>query len=466
MQYQLDLSLPPALKIVTDALIEKGAHPVLVGGAVRDHLLGKEIHDFDIEVFTMSPSELESTLQGFGAVTYIGKQFGVFKLPHLNADFSSPRRDSQHGVAHKDMSTTQDPNLSYEEASSRRDFTINSIGIDLLTMTCLDPHEGYEDLRRKILRHIGPAFVDDPLRVLRAVQLAARFGLTIDPDTLALCRQVGPTLFTLPKERIQDELKKWLLKSDAPAIGLHWLKETGALHLFPELAAMIGIPQNPEFHPEGDVWVHTGHVLNAAVQWRTGDPKQDWLIMLSALLHDCGKPDTTRLEEKRGVVAWRSRCHDQVGGVVARRFLSRITSETHVINTVIQLVKAHMLPGQLLYETIPDNKKEAAVQKLSTAAPLTLLWRLVQSDGEGRGLDYPPFDAGLWLRDKMELLGLQKGPPSSLISGQDLLDLGFLPGPTLGKVLNKVYEKQLKGGIQTVQDALNLAKSLRNQRDF
>ena len=289
------LPVSSELNKIAKAIAGSKGHGILVGGAVRDHFMDRRISkDLDVEVFGLSMQELESVLQEFGNIHAAGKSFGVLKLktPTAEYDFSLPRREQKTGKGHRGFKIISDPAMSFKEAASRRDFTVNSMGYDLLENTLLDPFEGIADIKHKKLRHVGPAFAEDPLRVFRAMQFSARLEFKISAQTAKFCRKLD--LSELPRERIFEEFRKLLLKSKRPSIGLKAAKQLGVLNYFPELKALIGVPQDPKWHPEGDVWTHTLMVLDEAARLRTGIEKKDMVLMFGALCHDFGKPLTTK----------------------------------------------------------------------------------------------------------------------------------------------------------------------------
>ena len=247
----------------------EGGHALLVGGCPRDALLNLSPKDLDMEVRGLAPEHLRNVLARRHGLDEVGKSFGVLKLKGCEVEVSLPRTETKSGLGHKGFEVEVDPNLAFPEASARRDFTINAMGLDPLTGELHDPHGGNPDLESKILRHVGPAFVEDPLRVLRGMQLGARFNLTADPETVELCKSID--LEGLAEERIFEEWKKLILKGQSISMGLTFLRETTWLRFFPELEALVDCPQDPEWHPEGDVWVHTLHALDAFAQARTGD---------------------------------------------------------------------------------------------------------------------------------------------------------------------------------------------------
>ena len=270
MTFDCQSGLDPRCVEVAKAVRDAGGRALVVGGWVRDHLLGVRSKDVDIEVFGLGVERLEALLSCFGRVHAVGRAFGVLRVGGIDVDFSLPRRDSKRGPGHRGFDVVPDPSLEFAEAARRRDLTVNSIGIDPLTGEVLDPHGGRRDLERRVLRATDPArFPEDPLRGLRVAQLAARLEMAPDEELVVLCRALD--LSELSGERVFDELAKLLLRAAKPSIGFRFLEDTDLLRFFPELDALRGVPQDPEWHPEGDVWVHTLMVLDVAASLRGGD---------------------------------------------------------------------------------------------------------------------------------------------------------------------------------------------------
>lgn len=429
-------------------LLAAGGRPVLVGGMVRDHLLGLDCKDVDIEVFGLSLERLTETLSAFGEVHAVGKCFGVLKLrlDGYEVDVSLPRRERKVGLGHRGFEVSYDAQMGYAEASSRRDFTINSIGLDLATGETLDPWGGYEDLRRGVIRHISDAFDEDPLRVLRACQFAGRFGFAIAPDTLSRCHSLRSELSTLSTERIWGEFRKLLLKADRPSQGILALEQTGALALFPELGALQGVRQNPDYHPEGDVWTHNNLVLDACAgicRGESPDENERLIVTLAALCHDFGKPATTRLEA--GV--WRAKGHEEAGEGPTRSFLGRIGCPPTWVQDIVALVLQHTRPLRLWDQHRLDPVSDSAIRRLALKVSLNRLCLVSLADFRGRttadadGVCH----AVEWLRQRAAALKVTHAAPLPLLQGRDLQALGVLPGPRMGKLLKLAYEAQLDG---------------------
>jgi tRNA nucleotidyltransferase (CCA-adding enzyme) len=433
-----------------------GGRALVVGGWVRDRLLGIDSKDVDLEVFGVPADQLPSLLAPFGKVEPIGQSFPVYKIGTI--DIGLPRRESKSGRGHKGFVVEGDPTMSIIEAARRRDFTINAISWDPLTDTYEDPFNGRQDLTRRVLRVVDPAtFADDSLRVLRAVQFAARFELTLDERTKALCAAIR--LDDLPPERIWGEIEKLLLRATRPSIGFVLALELGVIdQLFPELKALVGCEQEPEWHPEGDVWVHTLMVIDEARRRVDDLDYADRLIvMLGAVTHDFGKPATTAFIDGR----IRSLNHEEEGVAPASAFLDRLNVHSFdgkdVRGHVLGLVAHHLKPGMLYKER--EKLTDGAFRRLAQKADLELLARIAKSDCLGRtgNFDCSAMD---WFLERARELGVDRSPPKPLLLGRHLLELGMKPGPEMGVLLKQIYERQLDGEIKTTEEGLALASQV------
>ena len=429
---------------------------MIVGGWVRDRLLDRPSKDVDLEVYGIDATPLRTLLETFGSVNTVGESFTVYKVGDL--DVSIPRRESKVGRGHRGFEVTGDPALSLQEAARRRDFTINAISWDPLTDIYEDPFNGRADLEQGVLRAVDlQTFGDDSLRVLRAVQFAARFAFTLDAATADLCRQIP--LDDLPSERIWGEVEKLLLQAQRPSLGLRLALDLGVIdRLFPEVKALVGCPQEPEWHPEGDVWVHTLLVVDEARK-RIDDLEkpQQIVVMLGALVHDLGKPPTTAFVDGR----IRSIDHEQQGVAPATAVLDRLNVHTiggyDVRHHILGIVAHHLKPG--MFRQSPTPVSDGAFRRLAQKVDLELLARVAKSDCEGRGggFDCSAMD---WFLERARELGVEHQPPKPLLLGRHLLDLGLKPGPRIGEVLRAVYERQLDGTIATVEEGIAAARVL------
>jgi tRNA nucleotidyltransferase (CCA-adding enzyme) len=352
---------------------------------------------------------------------------------------------------------TGDPAMTFAEAARRRDFTINAIGWDPLTDQYADPFEGRLDLERRLLRAVDLAtFGDDSLRVLRAVQFAARFEFTLDDDTAALCRTIP--LDDLPPERIWGEVEKLLRQAERPSTGLALALDIGVVdRLFPELKALVGCEQEPEWHPEGDVWIHTLMVVDQARALnRDLDRARLLTVMLGALCHDLGKPATTAVIDGR----IRSMDHEQAGIDPTVRLLDRLNVHTidgyDVRTQTIRIVADHLKPGMFFKA---GNVGDGAFRRLAQKVDMELLARVARADCLGRGGIFD-CSAMVWLIERARTLGVEHRAPDPLLKGRHLLELGVAPGPRVGKLLQQVYERQLDGAITSLDEAIAEAKEL------
>jgi len=433
-----------------------GGRALIVGGWVRDRLLGHESPDVDIEVFGIPGDRLRSVLEAFGRVEAVGESFQVFKLGDI--DVSLPRRDSKAGRGHKGFVVVGDPDMSIEEAAKRRDFTINAISWDPLTDEYFDPFHGREDLERRYLRMVDAGtFPDDSLRVLRAVQFVARFDLELDAETRELCRTIQ--LDDLPAERIWGEIEK-LLFAPRPSVGFALAMDLGVVAaLFPELQALAGCPQEPEWHPEGDVWVHTLQVIDRARTRLDGLPRpQQLAVMLGAVAHDLGKPATTAFSDGR----IRSIDHEDRGVAPASAWLDRLNVNSidgyDVRRQVLGITAQHLKPGS--WFKVRDEVGDGAFRRLAQKVDLELLARVAKSDCEGRKPGTFDCTAMDWFLDRARAIGADKGPPKPILLGRHLLELGLKPGPRVGEILKAVYELQMDGSVTKLEEAITAAKRL------
>jgi len=455
----MQVELPVGLARLLAALREAGGRPYLVGGAVRDALLELPLVDWDVEVFGLPADRLEPVLAAHGRVDAVGQAFRVYKLAGVEGvggalDVALPRRDSKVGPGHRGIAVSGEPELPLEEASRRRDFTINALMLEPDSGVLVDAWGGRDDLAARRLKAVDAAtFGDDPLRALRGVQLAARFELQVDEATAALCASMP--LAELPAERVFGELEKLLLKARRPSLGLALMKDWGMLPVVaPELVPLAATPQDPEWHPEGDVWVHTLQVVDEAaslLDGLEGDRPRRLAVMLGALCHDVGKPATTRFEDGRV----RSRGHEEAGLAPTESLLARFNVHTllgyDVRAQVLALVAQHLKPGQLYDDR--NRVSDGAIRRLASKCEADLLYRVAKADCLGRRPGRFEPVAMEWFRERVRALDVAVRPPEPLLKGRDLLELGMAPGPGLGRVLRAVYEKQLDGAVATLEDA-------------
>lgn len=445
--------LPPILVRILRETPSLG-RAYLVGGGVRDWLLGVPCKDVDVEVFGLGFEDLIAALSNWGSVDLVGREFGVVKLTAdgQTFDFALPRRDSKIAPGHQGFTVEFDPDLDPSKAAARRDFTINALMFDPRRGELLDFFGGEDDLRKRTLRHTSPAFREDPLRVLRGMQFAARFDLAASPETLALCRGMAPGFPELAADRVFGEWFKWASRSQAPSAGLRFLRDSGWLGPFPELAALIGVPQDPLWHPEGDVWTHTLHCLDALVTlpgWKSADEETRIVLSFAVLTHDLAKPACTSTVEKNGRVAIVSPGHEPAGAPLAEAFLRRLGAPNALIERVPPLVAHHLAH---LQETSPR-----AVRRLANRlAPATIheLILVMTADAFGRPplpRVAPPGVAAL--ETSARALELDAKAPRPILLGRHLVARGLNPGPGFKPILDAAFEAQLEGAFSDLAGA-------------
>lgn len=422
------------IKNIAIDIASLGGETYYVGGFVRDLIMKKDSKDIDVEIYNITPNQLKSILNKYGKVDEVGAAFGILKIHGIDIDFAMPRSERKVSEGHKGFDVSVNPFMSKKEASMRRDFTFNSILKNVVNDEIIDLWGGIDDIENGIIRHINDnTFIEDPLRVMRACQFAARFNFKIANETIELCKSID--LSSLARERFLDEFKKGLTKSDTPSVFLDNLNLIGAIDFFPELKNLIGVPQNPVHHPEGDVWTHTKMVLDEAAKIRhlASEP---FHFMMAALCHDMGKAITTTTSDGKIV----SNGHDKEGVQVAKEFLIRITNEKQLTNFVLDMVKNHMRPNMIV------GSSDKAVRKLIVdSCNISDLLLLAEADHLGR-LNASDFsDNRVWLQKKVKSLSSKNNQIKPLVSGKDLIKIGVEPGKHMGFLLKVAFDMQLDG---------------------
>ena len=448
----------PIIRDICSEITAHGGRVLLVGGAVRDALLGLPIKDVDIEVHGMPFDALEALLRRFGTVSLIGKSFGVLRYPGLDIDWTVPRTDSPG----RKPKVKLDPYMALEDAFARRDLTINAMGVDMQTMELIDPFGGQEDIEQKRLRAPNAQFFkEDPLRLFRVMQFVSRFEMVPDEQLDELCKKMD--ISEVSRERIEKEFNKMLLKSKRPSLGIRWLAHIGRLaEILPELAATVGTKQGAEYHPEGDVFEHTMQTVDAAAAMVGEDEELRLILLYAALCHDLGKVTTTK-EAEDGTIT--SLQHAQEGHELTKVMLKRISNNKDFIKAVARFVNHHMDPIQF----VDNEAKPAAYKRLANKLapyPLSLLADLALADKRGRNPQeqtplkgsYPDVDM---FKKRAQAAEVFERVEPRVLQGADIRDI-VESGPEMGVLLKRAYQIQLDEGITNKAE---LKKRLIAERD-
>lgn len=420
---------------IAEKVKNAGGRAYYVGGCVRDFVMGRECFDTDMEIHGIEEDVLEKILSECGKVLKYGKSFAIYSLADFGIDIALPRSEVATGRGHRDFDVTPDPYLGTLKAAKRRDFTVNALMQDVITGEITDHFGGLCDIKEKKLRHVNDsAFSEDPLRVMRLAQFAARLDFEPCEETLELCR--GIDLSTLSSERVFDELKKALLKSDKPSVFFETLRQTNGLDVwFPEVKKLIGTEQNPKYHLEGDVWTHTMMVLDYAVKLR--DKTQNPLgFMLCALFHDLGKTVCTTV--KNGEI--HSYNHETEGLPLIEKAMNRITKEKNLTKYVLNLSSLHMKPKVV---ALSGSGMKTTNRMFDEAlAPFDLIC-ISEADNGGK---LPKEDFGKirdFLTERYELYKEIMSKP--FVDGRDLIEIGFCPGESFRELMAYAHKLRLAG---------------------
>ncbi len=437
----------PIMAIV-EAIAAAGGKALLVGGAVRDLLLGRSIKDVDIEVHGLEPQQVETILRKFGYVDLVGKSFGVYRVHGIEADFSLPRKDTSG----RKPEVKIDPHMELREAFARRDLTMNAMGIDLVSFELIDPFHGQTDMAAHVLRAPDVRFfTEDPLRFYRVMQFIGRFEMEPDQELNEVCKTMDISQISI--ERIEAEFEKLFMKSKRPSLGIRWLAKIGRLQeILPEIHALIAVQQHPEWHPEGNVFEHTMQTIDAAavLEYKNNDDKL--IIMNAALCHDVGKVSATRGEG----YTITSYGHEIDGVPLSHSLMERITCKKDLIKQVGVLVRHHMAPGLFVKDGAKLSAYKRLARKLAPRLNLALLADLAVADIRGRNSEgHEPLT--IYLENIVEFraraheahVEFEMEPP--VLMGRDLLTI-IKPGPQMGELLERAYEIQIDEGIKDKEE--------------
>lgn len=440
------------LKQIAQRISQEGGQAYLVGGAVRDQILGLKPKDLDVEVYGLSAKRLAEILSEFGEVKAVGESFGVLKMGEF--DFSLPRRENKVGRGHKGFQVELDPTMTPFEAAKRRDFTFNALLQDVATGKMIDYFGGEVDLICGILEATSPHFIEDPLRVLRGMQFAARFNLEVELGTADMCVLLKEEYKDLSIKRVWEEWEKWALKGVKPSIGLEFLREVDWVYLYPEISSLISTPQSKRWHPEGDAWDHTLQAVDKTVELCEREIEANRLVMVfAALCHDFGKPLVTEWDGEKYI----SHGHDKAGEEPTISFLTSIGAPQWLIEKVVPLVTNHMIRRRNIrsYRAV-----RRLAERLQPASLQELMW-IVEIDGASRH-PAPPFrshsiDIILTLAEEAKC---KESPVPDILMGRHLIELGMIPGPQFGVILREAREVQINGGFTDLSEALEWARRI------
>lgn len=443
----MNISLPCDVIQAMEAIRAAGGRPLVVGGAVRDAVMGQpKSKDYDVEVYGLTVRALADSLKLFGEVDWIGAAFGVVKVHGINADFSVPRRDSKVGDGHCAFQVEVAPEMSIPEAARRRDLTINSMAWDPFTGELHDPFCGLRDIEDHLLRATDPTkFLEDPLRALRVAQFVSRLGFHVAPYLQTQCEEAD--LGSLPGERLYEEFRKLLL-GESPKQGLWFIRNTMLRH-FPEIASMVGVQQDKEWHPEGDVFTHSAMVVKEARAMT-----DDQTILWSALLHDAGKPSTTTHDDDGRI---RSKGHEDAGIEPTRSFLQRLKAPKDLEDRVAALVATHLAPAHFVPppghggQAGPSAYRRLARRLGAAGTDLKTLYLVSKADHLGRSTPDAlagKFSFGEEFLRRAESIQVTEKPEPDVVMGRHLIERGHKPGPEIGRMLAKCREYQYETGLK------------------
>ena len=443
------------LRQIAFKIQEMGGRAFLVGGSVRDAAMGLDPKDADVEVFGVHRDALVEMLSQFGKPDMCGASFGVIKLwaGGEDFDFSLPRRDSKVGKGHKGF-VPEFSDLTPEEAAERRDFTWDAMMQDIITGEVFDFFGGMEDIESRTIRATSEAFREDPLRVLRGMQFAGRFEMSVERHTAQVCSEMFADFHDLSIERVWTEFEKWAVKSSRPSFGLRFLEDTLWAEHFPEVARLMGLHQDPQWHPEGDTFEHTCQAVDAAadIAVREGLSKEDRMVLVfSALCHDFGKVETTEFVD--GHI--RSRGHADASEAPTRAFMARIGAPAWLVERVVPLAREHMVFCH------PHRPTARAVRRLSVRlgdASVQMLAWVMEADQRARG---PAGHVHGIVQEMVALAEREQCHESQvqpILMGRHLIQMGMRPSREFGRILAAAFERQLEGDISSLEEAMEWAR--------
>ncbi|MBO5688659.1 MAG: CCA tRNA nucleotidyltransferase [Lentisphaeria bacterium] len=399
-----------AVRQIAEMIRNRGGRALLAGGGVRDLLSGRPLTDFDLEVYGLDAETLQKTVSAEFSIDTVGMSFGVIKVRHLPIDIALPRRENKTGKGHRGFMITTVPDLSFAEAAARRDFTVNAIMCDPLTGEIIDPHNGRTDLQNQILRHVSEHFSEDPLRVLRGMQFIARFGFTPAPETVQLCRELSQA--ELAPERIGTEWDKFLLQGTHQVQAIAFLRDSGWLRFYPELAALPGYFLDA-----------VADALEHAASHRTGKDADDRCIAAAILCRYLTEEEAASL----------------LAGIWRRNDLQK---------SAVALAKYAEIPAGPLPEDRSLRRLALTVERMDLLTQVSGCFFPAKEEESKR------------FQDRCQALDIWQAPPIPILQGRHLIARGIKPGKRMGEVLQKCFEAQLDGVFAGETDALQFLESL------
>lgn len=422
-------------KKIAEKVKDAGGRTFLVGGYVRDAVQNRSSKDIDLEIHGIAPDMLYSILSEFGRVDTQGVSFGVYKIKGYDIDIAQPRMEHATGRGHKDFEVYVDPFIGYKKAAERRDFTFNAMMQDILTGEIIDEYGGMKDLKDGIIRHVNDeSFKEDPLRVFRAAQFAARFGFTVAPETMRLMSEMDTS--ALSRERVFGELEKALLKAENPSVFFETLKVCNQLEWFKELRECIGCDQNPIWHPEGDVWTHTMRTVDIAAKMRVW-ASNPTAFMLLAVCHDLGKPAALTVDNKGN---YHTYGHEAISAELAEKLVGRLTTNNEIRKYIVNMSGIHMKPHHCFDNSSSVYKTNLMYDEAIKPYDLTLF---AYADTASTTHIEAAKNENIWLNERLK--EYEKAIMRPQITGADLIAAGIAPRKEYSKILNECHKKTLSG---------------------
>lgn len=407
---------------------ENGGYPFICGGFVRDILMNKQNKDIDIEVFGIKYEKMVEILKKYGNPKIVGSSFkiilmGIYEFSIIEEEFEKN---------------------TLQNYASRRDFTINSMYIDLLENNLIDFFNGRKDIENKIIKAVKlENLSEDPLRIIRLAQFKARFDFKIEEETDTYAKQNIQKINKIAPERIFIEIEKILLKSKQPSIAFRWLDKIGWLEMmFPELSKLNYIEQGKKYHPEGDAFTHTMLCIDALSL-----EERDITTMIAILFHDIGKGmiKITGDDDCKHFYM-----HEKAGADAIKSILYRITSNKELIDNVKKLIYYHMYPLHTI-----NNISTKSIKKIASKVDFEKLMKVHKADMCGKGIDNPEISH---IPKLIDLYNDIKSEMKPLIKGQDVINLGIKSGKEIGYILKKLYEAQQEELFFTYEEGLQYLK--------